>query len=170
MRQQASQKNNTIFETMSTLSTPINIASTCCIIYQHCHLQLEAVLRASLSLPAMSTQSTQGNMRQQASQKNSTFYEPMATLSTPINIASTCCIIYQHSHLQLEAVLRASLSLPATSTQSTQGNICNMRPQASQKTAPFLKPCQHCQHTSTCLLYTSPSPRDATLSRMPSSA
>ena len=25
-------------------------------------------------------------------------------------------------------------------------------------------------HTNTCLLYTSPSPRDATLSRMPSSA
>ena len=27
-----------------------------------------------------------------------------------------------------------------------------------------------CLHTDTCLLYTSPSPRDATLSRMPSSA
>ena len=128
---------------MSTLSTPINIAVTCCIIYQHCHLQLEAVPRASLSLPATSTQSTQGNicnMHQQASQKNSTIYEPMSTLSAPINIASTCCIIYQHCHLQLEAVLRASLSLPATSTQSTQGNICNMRQQASQKNSTFYEP------------------------------
>merc|ERR1712016_110792 len=92
MRQQASQKNSTFYEPMATLSTPINIASTYCIIYQHCHLQLVAVLRASLSLPATSTQSTKGNicnMRQQASQKNSTFYEPMSTLSTPINIAST---------------------------------------------------------------------------------
>ena len=28
----------------------------------------------------------------------------------------------------------------------------------------------YCKHMGTCLLYTSPSPRDATLSRMPSSA
>ena len=29
---------------------------------------------------------------------------------------------------------------------------------------------EHCQKNKICLLYTSPSPRDATLSRMPSSA
>ena len=43
----------------------------------------------------------------------------------------------------------------------------------SQKTHPRLAniwPVLHCTEPGPCLLYTSPSPRDATLSRMPSSA
>ena len=78
-----------------------------------------------------------------------------------------------------EGLKRAGLTLDSEipqSGQSSQATSPDGSNRSSQTPTPDVKPAPSCEYlgpfewVNACLLYTSPSPRDATLSRMPSSA
>ena len=54
--------------------------------------------------------------------------------------------------------------------KSINNKLISLNDVMGEKATLIMFICNHCPYVKACLLYTSPSPRDATLSRMPSSA
>ena len=66
----------------------------------------------------------------------------------------------QQAHLQVTQALITMVQQQAQNIEALNGQVLNQQQQLNQVV----------QDVATCLLYTSPSPRDGLLSRMPSSA
>ena len=101
--------------------------------------------------------------------------ESIAIYSVPAHRASQVSLftVFPHTGLPKYCYLQCSCDQPA----SGHGVICALevissRGMGSESIAIYSVPAHWAPQVSlfTCLLYTSPSPRDATLSRMPSSA